>query len=88
MLLSGAELASCRHSQPPEISIICILDGFGGGDCVNSIGEKIYRAPSEMTNFWATTQGDMANFSSWCYDTNPKNVERVMQGLSGRIMGQ
>lgn len=71
----------CRTDKPPQISIICIGDGFGGADCVLSTGEKKYLKPSELKNFWMTTQLDMQNFSSWCYDTSPKVVSHHMERL-------
>jgi hypothetical protein len=86
MLLGVLALASsCRHSNPPPLSLICLLDGFGGADCVTASGVKKYLAPSETLNMWATTQADMSNFSAWCYDTNPKNTSSAMRVISGEL---
>lgn len=59
--------AGCPRDYPPKLSLICTLDGIGGGDCSDSTGVHIYKAPSEMTNYWATTQTDAENLVSWCY---------------------
>ena len=54
---------------------------MGGGDCIKADGTKQYMAPSEMVNMWATTQTDMANFSSWCYKTNPSLIAGEMDRM-------
>jgi hypothetical protein len=83
MLCLGLVLAlsACRTSQPPPKEI-CILDGHGGGDCVESDGMLKYRLPSEMLNYWATNQVDMQNFSAWCYNTTPQTAHQAMAILS------
>jgi hypothetical protein len=73
-------LSACRNSKPPQIEI-CILDGVGGGDCIEADGSKKYRPPSEMLNYWSTNQPDMANFSSWCYDAPAPHVAAQMEAL-------
>ena len=75
-------LSSCRSSQPPTLSLICIGDGFGGADCVNETGAKVYKAPSELKNFWMTTEVDQQNFSAWCYDTSPAITEQAMINIA------
>jgi hypothetical protein len=80
LLLNG-----CRSDQPPPKEI-CILDGFGGGDCVESDGSKLYRAPSAMLNYWATNETDEQNFAAWCYDTTPAAVAPVMQQLKAQAL--
>lgn len=77
LFLALAFLSACRSSQPPKIEI-CILDGHGGGDCVEADGLKKYRPPSEMLNYWSTNQADEANYSGWCYDTSPAEVKAAM----------
>lgn len=67
-------LFACRSSTPPKLSIVCILDGYGGADCVDANGNKIYKAPSELTNFWATTETDEQNFTQWCYGSGSSNA--------------
>lgn len=74
-------LNSCRNDPPPVLSTICILDGTGGGDCVMADGSKKFMLPSEMLNFWATTQADEQNFSSWCYQTTPQMVKPQMDKI-------
>lgn len=76
-LLALLSLNACRDSQPPAIEI-CIIDGSGGGDCIEADGSKLFRPPSQMMNYWATSQPDMQNFSSWCYDTNSSAVQTRM----------
>lgn len=71
-------LSGCRDSQPPQLSVICIGDGFGGADCVDSSGNKVYKSPSQLLNYWMTTQGDEANFAGWCYDTNSSAAQARM----------
>lgn len=87
MLLNGKKLlaviaflflSSCRNDPPPTISVICILDGVGGGDCVKADGTKVYMLPSEMVNMWATTQADEQSFAQWCYKTSARTVEYQM----------
>lgn len=78
-------LASCRTSQPPTLEV-CILDGFGGGDCVETDGSQLYRAPSLMKNYWSTNEGDMANFSSWCYDADRSFIRRGMGEIKKEIL--
>lgn len=73
-------LSSCRNSIPPKIEV-CILDGFGGGDCVEADGSQLYRSPSAMKNYWSTSEPDEANFSSWCYDTTPEVVKIGMEKI-------
>lgn len=85
LALASANSLGCRKDQPPQLSIICTLDGRGGGDCVLPGGQKIYKSPSEMKNFWATTQVDMSNFSAWCYDTSPENIEKAMSVILAEI---
>lgn len=74
----------CRSSQPPKIEI-CILDGFGAGDCIEADGSRKYRLPSEMKNYWSTNQADMSNFSSWCYDASQTNTNVVMQQITEEV---
>lgn len=81
----GLLLVSCRQSQPPKIEI-CIGDGFGGADCVESDGSKLYRTPSQLRNYWMTGQPDMANFSSWCYDTGQNNVKAGMREIKSQAL--
>jgi hypothetical protein len=73
-------LSSCRDSVPPKIEI-CILDGLGGGHCIEADGSQLYKAPSTMKNYWATSQPDEANFSSWCYDTTTAAVTPAMEQI-------
>lgn len=73
-------LSSCRRDYPPVIEI-CILDGLGGGDCVEKDGTKLYRPPSEMKNYWTTSQDDMADFSSWCFKSTVGQAEIQLQSI-------
>lgn len=77
MLCLVLALSSCRKSIPPQIEI-CILDGAGGGDCIEPDGSKRYRAPTDMGNYWATSQEDISAFSSWCYGTKLENAKAMM----------
>lgn len=76
-------LESCRDSVPPAIEI-CIGNGVGGADCVESSGKKKYRLPSELTNYWMTSQPDMKNFSSWCYDIPADDVQKHMDRIEAQ----
>lgn len=73
-------LSGCRSSQPPKIEI-CIGDGVGGANCVESDGSNKYRLPSELQNYWMTNENDETNFASWCYDTTPQNIETANQKI-------
>lgn len=77
VILGFLALNSCRKDPPPAIEI-CILNGAGGGDCVEADGTKKFRLPSEMVNFWSTNQPDMKNFSSWCYETGQAQIATQM----------
>jgi hypothetical protein len=72
-------LSSCRSDKPPLIEPICILDGFGGGDCVMSDGSQRYMSPSELKNHWATSQTSQANFAAWCYGVPPKTANAALE---------
>lgn len=77
--------AGCRKDQPPVLSIICIMDGHGGGNCTLADGTRVYRTPSEMVGYWATTETDQANFASWCYKVPPKTTQQAMKLLKQKI---
>ncbi len=79
-LLGLLLLSSCRDSVPPKIEI-CILDGTGGGDCVEADGTQLHKTPMELLNYWATNQADEANFSSWCYDASKPAVQFEMDRI-------
>lgn len=81
LVASALFLSSCRSDKPPAVEV-CILDGFGGGDCILKDGSKKYRAPSEMLNFWATSQEDMAQFSSWCYESPMTTTQSHLQVIA------
>lgn len=64
-------LSSCkgtRKDQPPVLSVICLGDGFGGADCSMPDGSKKYLSPSELKNYWMTTNADAQNLVQWCYN--------------------
>lgn len=86
ILLFGVSLSACRTDTPPKISIICTLDGSGGGDCVEADGTPVHKEPSEMLNYWATTQTDEANFAGWCYDVPPATVQARMKKMLRKML--
>ncbi len=77
-----------RKDPPPEISIICIGDGFGGANCVLAGGVRIYKAPSELKNFWMTTEVDEANYSSWCYKIPVRTTNAAMAQIENQIKSE
>lgn len=77
-------LLSCRSSKPAPMEI-CIIDGLGGGDCVEADGTRKYRLPSQMTNYWATNQQDEAAFASWCYNAPVGAVKSEMEHIQGQL---
>ncbi len=83
----AASLVGCRKSKPPVIEI-CIGDGFGGADCILRDDTKVYKAPSELKNYWLTSQEDMAAFSSWCYDADAIVVKKAMQQIELQIQNK
>lgn len=85
VVLAAFLCGSCRNSKPPKISLICLGDGYGGADCVDPAGNKIYKSPSDLKDFWMTTQVDEANYSAWCYDTSVSNTTKAMQVMNARI---
>ena len=85
LLLSG-----CPKSSIPPYIPICIVDGFGGGDCQIDDSDLLARCcfkndkgyycpPSCLKNAWATTQDGMARYSSWCSGANREDTEREME---------
>jgi hypothetical protein len=78
-------LSSCRDSTPPVLSIICIGDGVGGADCVDSTGAQVHKDPSDLLNFWMTTEADEQNFTSWCYDESESKIQNAMRGVKEHI---
>ena len=87
LLVSLALFNGCRTTTPPKIDI-CIGDGLGGSDCVLKTGARVYRLPSEMRNYWCTTQADMAAFSSWAYDADVVVIEAEMQKTKQEVLTQ
>jgi hypothetical protein len=77
--------SGCRKDNPPVFSIICLGDGFGGADCSLADGSKKYLSPTELKDFWMTTNADMQNFSSWCYNTDPKTGGAALDNLRNQI---
>jgi len=80
LVVLALALTSCRNSIPPKIEV-CILDGYGGGDCVEPDGTRLYRTPSMLTNYWATSGSDEANFAGWCYQATQEQVRPVMEQI-------
>ena len=78
-------LSSCRDSQPPVISIICLGDGFGGADCSDPQGNKSHKTPADLSGYWMTTETDEANFASWCYATDMALIQLHMEKTKERI---
>jgi hypothetical protein len=83
LLLLG--LIGCRTDHPPKISIICLGDGFGGADCTLADGSHVSRLPSELKDFWMTTNTDMANFSSWCYGGPAPAAKAMLRSMKAEI---
>lgn len=79
-------LSSCRSSVPPAIPI-CLGDGVGGADCVLEDGSRKYLPPSDLLNYWMTTQEGMKKFSSWCYQTDENTVSQEMKGFELKAHG-
>lgn len=77
-------ISGCRTDNPPAKEV-CILDGFGGGDCVEADGSKKYRAPSEMVNYWSTNEADAENFFSWCYKTGKSTIKNSMEAIQASV---
>ncbi len=77
-------LVSCREDHPPKIEI-CIGDGFGGADCVGPAGDRYYKLPTQLRNYWMTNQSDQANFSAWCYDTSVRSMKIPMQEIVDKV---
>lgn len=73
-------LTSCRDSYSPKIEI-CIGDGAGGADCTEADGSHVSKLPSQLKNYWMTNGPDMANFSSWCYQTTQERAKVEMKQI-------
>lgn len=86
LALAFLSLNACRSSQPPALSLVCIGDGVGGADCVDHAGNKIYKTPSELLNFWMTTETDEQNFAQWCYGaSSPAPIKAGMTQIMEKI---
>lgn len=79
----GLVLPSCRNDAPPRVEV-CIGDGFGGADCVETNATQLYRSPSMLKNYWMTGQPDEANFAAWCYGATPAQVTPVMTEIESQ----
>lgn len=84
-LLTLFGVSSCRNDAPPRLSLVCTLDGAGGGDCADPGGNYVYKSPTDMKDYWATTQTDEANFTAWCYGTGPILVSAKLEQARARI---
>lgn len=78
-------LSGCRNSVPPKIEI-CIGDGVGGADCIEANGAKLYRPPSQLLDYWMTSEPDEANYSSWCYDTTTAAAQAGMKQMKAKAI--
>jgi hypothetical protein len=72
---------ACRTDKPPQISLICETDGFGGLDCSDPEHVHHYLSPSASAGFWCAPQPDVANYMSWCYKAPVAAVEEEMQKI-------
>lgn len=77
--------SGCRESVPPKIEI-CIGDGFGGADCIEADGSKLYKSPSALKNYWMTNEPDQANFTAWCYDSGVPAVNAGMSQVKAAVL--
>ena len=84
-LLAIVSRSGCRKDTPPVFSVICLGDGFGGADCSVADGSRKYLKPSELKNFWMTTNADMQNYTSWCYQASPAAVRQVLEDKGSEI---
>lgn len=78
-------LSGCRDSVPPKLSIICLGDGSGGADCTKADGTNEHLLPSQLLNFWMTTNADIANYSSWCNQTSVESVKPFMAQIEAKM---
>ena len=85
VLLGLLPLEGCRDSVPPVFSVICLGDGIGGADCSLPGGASEHLLPSQLKNFWMTTNADMQNYTAWCYQTTPavaaKGMSEIAEGI-------
>jgi hypothetical protein len=72
---------ACRSDKPPEISLVCILDGYGGLDCSTPDHHHVYVPPSSAKGYWCAPEADVANYMSWCYKAPVAAVEEEMQKI-------
>ena len=87
LLLALPLLSACRDSAPPVIQT-CVMDGFGGGDCVETDQTHVYRAPSQMQNYFAFSPQDFDTFAAWCYQTSDTNaVQLVLTQIKEKALG-
>lgn len=87
LAILGLLASSCRTSVPPKIEI-CLGDGFGGADCVETDGTQLYRAPSALKDYWMTNQNDETNFASWCYAVSAEDVRPAMAQIKRTLVGE
>lgn len=75
-LLLGSACAT-TETTPPPIPVF-FHDGLGGADGRESNGDKAYKKPSQLKNWWMTDPLSMARFSAWCYRLPPNEVDRLL----------
>lgn len=73
------------HQDPPPVIEICIADGHGGADCIERDNTKLYRAPSQMKNYWCTNQEDEAAFAGWAYGASKEDAKSVMEQIQSEV---
>lgn len=76
--------SSCRTTRPPAIPVY-IGDGFGGADGREADGAAGYKAPSQLKGWWMTDQASMAQFAAWCYRTDVKTAEAVLESMRKEV---
>jgi len=79
LTLLAVYASGCPNDRPPQLGVICTLDGHGGCDGSAPDGTQIYKAPSELLNWWAVSQTDAVNLTSWCYGIPKPKAERLIQ---------
>ena len=78
-------VCGCRTSTPPTIEV-CILTGFGSADCVEPDGTKVQKLPSELNNYWSTSESDMERWTQWCYgSSSPSPIKAGMDNIKSRV---
>lgn len=78
-------LSGCPEKSQPPVVEVCITSPSSGADCVEHDGSKLFRAPSQMANYWCTNQADEAAYAAWATGASDEQVQDAMNQIQKKI---